>query len=101
MTEPLVLSGPEGSITIAPGALATLVVDAAQTVDGARVRRPRRSVQVGRTGSRASVSLELAVRFGAQIPDVARAVQERVTAAVAATTGLAVERVDVTVEGIS
>jgi uncharacterized alkaline shock family protein YloU len=101
VTDPLVLSGPEGSITIAPGALVRLVVQAAQGVDGARVRRPRRSVQVDRTGPSAAVSLELAVRFGEPIPDVACSVQERVAAAVTATSGLPVERVDVIVDGIS
>lgn len=101
MTEPLVLQGPEGSITLASSALAHLVARAAQSVEGARVRRPRRSVEVEHDRGRASVSLELAVPFGEPIPDVARAVQERVAAAVAATSGLEVERVDVTVGDVT
>jgi uncharacterized alkaline shock family protein YloU len=101
VTDPLVLTGPEGSITLTPSALAQLVAQAAQTVEGARVRRPRRSVEVEHGAERASVSLELAVRFGEPIPDVARSVQTRVAEALAATSGFAVERVDVTVEGIA
>ena len=61
MTEPLVLRGPEGAITVAPAALERLVVQAAQSVDGARVRRPKRSVEVDHGDGRASVSFELAV----------------------------------------
>jgi uncharacterized alkaline shock family protein YloU len=101
MTEPLVLSGPEGSITVAAGALAQVVVRAAQSVDGARVRRPRRSIEVEHGGRSASVSLGVAVRFGEPIPRVARGVQARVAEALAATSGLAIERVDVTVEEIT
>lgn len=98
MTEPFVLRGPEGAVTVAPAALERLVVQAAQTVNGARVRRPKRSVDVGHRDGRASVSLELAVEGG--VPEIAKAVQERVAEALAATSGLEVERVDISVEEI-
>jgi uncharacterized alkaline shock family protein YloU len=100
VTEPLVLRGPEGAITVVPAALERLVVRAAQSVDGARVRRPKRSVEVDHDGGRASVSFELAVEHGVPVPGLARAVQERVAEAVAATSGLEVERVDISVEEI-
>lgn len=100
MTEPLVLRRPEGAITVAPAVLERLVVRAAQSVDGARVRRPKRSVQVDHGEGRASVSLELAVENGVPVPGLALAVQERVAEAVAATSGLEVERVDISVEEI-
>ncbi|MGZ4256889.1 MAG: hypothetical protein ACXVRE_03910 [Gaiellaceae bacterium] len=96
MSEPLVLRGPEGSITLVPGALTQLVVTAAEGVEGARVRRPKRSVQV----EHGTVSLGLAVAQGASLPGVAREVQERVAAAVAATCGLEVA-VDVVVEAVA
>ena len=48
-----------------------------------------------------SVSFELAVEAGVPVPELAQAVQERVAAAVAATSGLEVERVDVSVEEIA
>jgi uncharacterized alkaline shock family protein YloU len=100
VTEPLVLRRPEGAITVAPAVLERLVVRAAQSVDGARVRRPKRSVQVDHGEGRASVSLELAVENGVPVPGLALAVQERVAEAVAATSGLEVERVDISVEEI-
>ena len=100
MTEPLVLPGPEGSITLAPAALTRLVVSAAESVDGARVRRPRRSVDVARSGDRASVSFELVVSPGATVPGLALAVQERVGEAISTTCGLEVERVDLTIAEI-
>jgi uncharacterized alkaline shock family protein YloU len=100
VTEPLVLRRPEGAITVAPAVLERLVVRAAQSVEGARVRRPKRSVQVDHGEGRASVSLELAVEHGVPVAGLALAVQERVAEAVAATSGLEVERVDISVEEI-
>jgi hypothetical protein len=96
VSEPLVLQGPEGSITLVPGALTQLVVLAAEGVEGAKVRRPKRSVHV----EPGAVSLELAVAHGASLPGVAREVQERVAAAVSATCGLEVASVDVLVEAV-
>ena len=101
MTEPLVLRGPEGTITVASAALERLVVRAAQSVDGARVRRPKRSVEVDHGAGRVSVSFELEVEHAVPVPGLARAVQERVAEAVAATSGLEVERVDISVEEIA
>jgi uncharacterized alkaline shock family protein YloU len=101
VTEPLVLIGPVGAISVSPAALERLVVQAAQSVDGARVRRPKRSVEVEHLDGRASVSFELAVERGVPVPELARTVQERVAEAVAATSGLQVERVDVSVEEIA
>jgi hypothetical protein len=100
VTDPLVLPGPEGSITVPPAALDQLVVSAAQSVAGARVRRPRRSVEVLHAHGRASVSLGLCVRYGDSVSELARAVQERVAEAVAESCGLTVDRVDVTVEEV-
>jgi uncharacterized alkaline shock family protein YloU len=101
VTEPFVVAGPEGSITVGPAVLTRLVVSAAEAVDGARVRRPRRSVEIDHSGDSASVSLELSVRHGAIVPEVARAVQERVAEAVSATSGLEVRSVDVSVEEVA
>jgi uncharacterized alkaline shock family protein YloU len=47
------------------------------------------------------VSFELAIEQGVRVPELARTVQKRVADAVAATTGLDVERVDVTVAEIA
>jgi uncharacterized alkaline shock family protein YloU len=101
VTEPLVLHGPEGAVTVASAALERQVVQAAQSVYGARVRRPNRSVEVFHGSGRAAVSFELAVEGGLAVPTLARAVQERVAEAVAATSGLEVESVDVSIEEIA
>jgi len=100
VTEPLVLGGAGGSITVTPPALNRLVVRAAEGVEGVAVRRPRRSVDVAHANGRASVSLGLAVRYGGVAPEVARAVQERVAEALSESCGLEVERVEVGVEEI-
>jgi len=101
VTDPVVLHGVEGSITVTPGALNRLVVRAAESVDGASVRRPKRSVEVAHEDGRASISLELTVSYGKVAAELARAVQERVADAVSTTCGLDVERVDVNVEEIA
>jgi hypothetical protein len=101
VTEPLVLGGPEGAVTVTSAALERLVVQAAQSVEGARVRRPKRSVEVSHGRGRVTVSFELAVEGGVPVPELARAVQERVAEAVGATSGLEVEAVDLSVEEIA
>jgi hypothetical protein len=99
--EPLVVGGPEGSIIVVPAALESLVVQAAQTVEGARVRRPKRLVDVTHGSGRVAVAFELAVEGGVPVPELALAVQKRVAEAVAMSSGLEVESVDVSVEEIA
>jgi uncharacterized alkaline shock family protein YloU len=96
--DPFVVDGPLGRIELPGAALAGLVATAAEQVDGARVRRPRRGLDVAVADGRATIALELAVRLGAVVPEVAQAVQEQIAGAVTATTGLEVAAVDVAVE---
>jgi uncharacterized alkaline shock family protein YloU len=100
VTEPLVFPGPEGSITLTAAAVTELVANAARSVDGVRLRRPRRAVEVRHVEGRTSVSLELGASPGAALPGLARAVQERVGEALAQVTGLEVEHVDVEIAEI-
>jgi uncharacterized alkaline shock family protein YloU len=95
VTEPLVFRGEQGTITVTAGAVSGAVAAAARSVEGARVRRPRRAVEVSHDGSRAAVSLELAAGYGEPLPQLARAVQERVAETLGRLSGLEVERVDV------
>jgi len=87
-----------GEIRIEGDALAGLVIAAAERVEGARVRRPRRGLDVSVTNGSVRVELELAARYGAVLPELARAVQAGVTGALRASTPLRVERVDVAIE---
>jgi uncharacterized alkaline shock family protein YloU len=95
VTEPLVFRGNAGTVTLTSAALSRLVAHAVAGVDGARLRRPKRGLDVRHDEGRASVALELSGRYGVSLPETARAVQERVAEALAQTTGLEVERVDV------
>jgi uncharacterized alkaline shock family protein YloU len=90
-----VIRGPHGSIRILGDAVSALVVTAAERVHGARVRRPRRGLDVTVTAGRARVELELAASYGAILPEVGRAVQASVATALRASAGLDVEAVDV------
>jgi uncharacterized alkaline shock family protein YloU len=85
-------------VKMTDGALTQIVVRAAEAVEGARVRRPRRKVSVAVEHGRAHVDLELAVAYGRVLPDVARDVQREVADAISRMCNLAVDRVDVSVE---
>jgi len=84
-----------GSVTIASGVLEEVVRRSAGDAAGVRVRK--RGVEVEVDGGRASVTLELAVRHGAVIPEAAEDVQRRVAGALRDICGLDA-RVDVAVE---
>ena len=92
------VAGPHGEIRIDGDALAGLVVTAVERVEGARARRPRRGIHVSVQAGRARVEVELAARYGAVLPELARAVQESVAAALRGSAGLEVEQVEVAVE---
>ncbi len=95
-----VVENAQGTITVPPSVLADLVVRAAETVDGAQVRRGRRRLEVELANGAARIRLELAARYGTVLPDLARAVQERVAATIEATCGVDVEAIDVSVEEV-
>ena len=92
------LTGPGGTIAVTPAALTQIVVRAAERADGARVRRPRRGLEIELVDGHARVELELAARIGRVLPDLAREVQERVGGALETMCGLVVDSVDVSVE---
>ena len=98
MTDNYVMRSDRGTVTVASGVLSQVVVQSAESVDGARVRRPRRGLEVEVDGGAANVSVELAVRFGLVLPDIGRAVQERVGEALGSVCGLETRSVDVSVE---
>jgi uncharacterized alkaline shock family protein YloU len=95
-----VVPGDRGSVTVTPSALQQLVVQAAETVGGAEVRRGRRRLEVDLSDGRAHVRLELSARYGVVLPTLARDVQERVADALATMCGVEVDAVDVSVEAV-
>ena len=91
------LTNAEGTVSITSAALGRAVAAAAETVDGVRVRRPRRGLDVAISDGQVRVSLALVVTHGLVLPDTARGVQERVATALESTIGLP-STVDVAVE---
>jgi uncharacterized alkaline shock family protein YloU len=86
-----------GTITVPDSVLGQIVVQAAESVGGARVHRRRHlAIEIGASGTQ--VGVELSVAYGLVLPDVAREVQERVAAALGAMCGVRVTAVDVAVE---
>ena len=94
------LTRPEGTITVTPSALAGLVATAAESVEGAEVRRGRRRLEIELGDGSARVRLELIAHYGVVLPELARAVQERVADALTKMCIVKVETVDVSVEEI-
>ena len=82
-------------VELSDAAFAALVVRAAEGIEGARVRRPRK---VALDGVR--LELALAARLGIVLPDLARDVQERVYEAVETMCGIRLTAVDVIVEKV-
>lgn len=96
----LVLQEPSGTITVSAPVLANLVTQAAEEVDGARVRRGRRRLEIDVSGEGARVRLELAARYGVVLPEVARLVQERVAEALTTMCKVRIDAIDVSVEEV-
>lgn len=85
-----------GSVRVSEAALVQLVDGAVSEVEGARLRR-RRRLSLELADGHARAELEVAVAYGNVLPDTARAVQERVSEALARTCGVEVDAVDVAV----
>jgi len=98
MSDDHTITRDEGTVTVTAGVLSHVVVAAAETVDGARVRRGRRGLDVDVGEGTARVELELAVRYGDVLPVVAEEVQRRVRAALRDMCALETSAVDVSVE---
>jgi len=98
MSDGLTIPSDEGTISVTPAALSAVVVRAAESVDGVRVRRPKRDVEVEIVGERARVELELAARYGIVLPDAAQDAQQHVSDALARMCGLATSTIDVNFE---
>ncbi|HZR94887.1 MAG TPA: Asp23/Gls24 family envelope stress response protein [Gaiellaceae bacterium] len=86
----------DGVVTVTDAALQQIVHQAAESVDGARVRRRHTQIAIETGGAR--VSLELTAPLGVVLPALARAVQEHVAHALGTMSGVNVAAVDVTVE---
>lgn len=96
MSDNHVIEGDHGTITVPGGTLAALVTRAAQSVDGAKVRR--RGVDLKLAGDEARIRLELNVRYGAVLPEVGRDVQDAVAGALARMCGIEAATVSLHVE---
>ena len=96
----LVVSEPAGTITVTPPALAGLVIQAAESVDGVQVRRGRRRLDVDVALGEATVRLELTARYGLVLPTAAREVQQRVADALATMCAVRIGSVDISVEEV-
>jgi uncharacterized alkaline shock family protein YloU len=95
---------------VSDDAVVSIVRGAVGQVEGARLDRPSRIARVlpgrrdaveWRVESEAiSFDVDVAVAFGAPLPETARQVRQRVAEAVGGMTGLVVRSVEVTVTGI-
>ena len=88
-------------VKVTDSALAQIVIRAAETVDGVKVKRPRRHLDGDVAAGEARVALDLSIEYGHVLPDAAQAVQRRVTEALGTMCGLTVRSVDVNVEDVA
>jgi uncharacterized alkaline shock family protein YloU len=95
-----VVPEPTGTITVTSPALAGLVIQAAESVDGVQVRRGRRRLDVDVALGEATVRLELTARYGLVLPAAAREVQQRVADALATMCAVRIGSVDISVEEV-
>lgn len=91
----------EGHATISADILSRYAADAAREVAGVRDLVGRRAARVSETDGRVTVELHVGVEWGAAIPAVGRAVQERVRAYLERMTDLDLAAVNVVVDEIS
>ena len=87
-----------GSVAISDSALHQIVVQAVESVEGVRLHGRRRRLGLDVADGHARAELELRVAYGLVLPEAARAVQERVSEALAGMCGFVVDAVDVCVE---
>ena len=88
-------------VKVTDAALTQIVVRAAEQIEGVRVRRPRRHLDIEIEDGSARVTLELAVTYGRVLPEVAHGVQERVAAALGTMCDVSVTGVDVSIEELA
>jgi uncharacterized alkaline shock family protein YloU len=88
-------------VKVTDSALAQIVIRAAETVEGVRVKRPRRQLEIDVGGGEVRVVVDVTVEYGHVLPDAAQAVQRRVADALGTMCGLTVRSVDVNVEDVA
>ena len=96
----LVVDEPLGRVELTGPALASLVVRAAESVPGVRIRRPRRGLTVAIDGSSAHVTVAMTGPLDGTLTEVGESAQHAVADAVRVMTGLTVT-VDVTFEELA
>ena len=90
----------EGHATVSADILGRYAADAAGDVPGVSSLVGRRAVRVSETDGRVTVELHVGVQWGASVPDVGHAVQERVRAYLGRMTELDLAAVDVVVDEV-
>jgi uncharacterized alkaline shock family protein YloU len=90
----------QGHASISSDVLASYAADAARDVPGVRGFPGRRAVRVSDEDSRVRVELHLAVDWSASIPEVGRAVQDRVCEYLARMASIETATVDVVVDEV-
>jgi uncharacterized alkaline shock family protein YloU len=90
----------DGQATISSDILARYAADAAREVDGVAAVTGRRGVKVGESDGAVHVEIHIAVRWGAPIPAVGAAVQQRVHDYLARMTTVKSSEVDVVVDDV-
>lgn len=95
----LVIESAAGRVVVTGAALSGHAVRAAETVDGVRVKRPRRGLDIAVAEGPVHVEARVSVASGAQLPVTGELVQQAIASALGRATGRSVT-VDVVIEGL-
>ncbi|MES1246583.1 MAG: Asp23/Gls24 family envelope stress response protein [Actinomycetota bacterium] len=88
-------------IKITDSALTQIVVRAAESVDGVKVLRPRRHLDIDLAAGDARVQVDVKVAYGHVLPDAARDVQQRVADALRQMLGVQIRSIDGSIEDVA
>jgi uncharacterized alkaline shock family protein YloU len=90
----------EGHASISTDVLCRYAADAVRQVDGVRTTRGRPGIKLEFDDGHVNVEIRVAVDWGASIPNVGRAVQERVREYLGRMAGIETTRIDVVVDKV-
>lgn len=97
---PVVHPDPAADLGLTEGAVRALIRSVGDSIDGVLVGRCRLDGEIETPGAPVAVHIEISVRFGEPLAEVATRVREAVAAELARHAELAIESVDVTVTDV-
>ncbi|MDR0819566.1 MAG: Asp23/Gls24 family envelope stress response protein [Oscillospiraceae bacterium] len=98
-------AGNDGTVSISEEVIATIAQEALSRVDGAKpvgsTKKNIRGVKVKVVGEKVTIDAHIQVTYGQSVIDSAKLAQKEIAESVSSMTGLEIEAVNITVNGIA